>query len=140
MSLSLVALLGYAAWTLILLSVIAGLRTTLTLSGKRAANAFSPAGDDVSPFSHRLCRAHANCCENLPVFGAIIAVAVLSGQAQVTDGLALWVLGARVAQSLIHLISTSEVAVMARFGALGVQIAIEASWIVSLARSGLASL
>lgn len=132
MSFSLLALLGYAAWTLLLVGLIAGLRTALTLSGKRAANGFSPTGDDVSPFSNRLCRAHANCCENLPIFGAIIGVAVLSGSASVTDGLALWVLGARVVQSIIHLVSTSELAVMARFGAFAVQIGIQIVWVFSL--------
>ena len=135
MSPSLVALLGYAAWTLLLVIGIAVLRTGLTLSGKRAANAFSTTGDDVSPFSNRLCRAHANCYENLPIFGAIIAVAVISGNAAVTDALAYWVLGARVLQSCIHLVSTSELAVMARFGAFAAQIGVEISWIVGLARA-----
>ncbi|MGK0358455.1 MAG: putative MAPEG superfamily protein [Bradymonadia bacterium] len=132
MSFSLLALLGYAAWTLSLVGLIATLRTALTLSGKYAANGFSPTGDDVSPFANRLCRAHANCCENLPIFGAIIGVAALSGSASVTDGLALWVLGARVAQSIIHLVSTSELAVMVRFGAFAVQIGVQIGWVVSL--------
>lgn len=132
MSLSLLALLGYAAWTVFLVLLIALLRTTLTVSGKRAANAFSPTGEDVSAFSHRLARAHANCYENLPVFGALIAVAALSGNGGVTDGLAMWVLGGRVAQSVIHLASTSELAVMARFGAFALQVGIQIAWVISL--------
>ncbi len=66
MSSSASALLGYAAWTLALLGGIAVLRSALTLSGRRAANRFAVSGDDVSPFSGRLCRAHANCYESLP--------------------------------------------------------------------------
>ena len=70
------ALVAYASWTLALVFAIACLRASLTLRGKRAANAFSVTGDDVSPFSGRLCRAHANCVENLPVF-AVIVIAVI---------------------------------------------------------------
>jgi hypothetical protein len=118
---------------LVLLSMLAVLRSSLTLSGRRTANSFSPTGDDVSPFSQRLCRAHANCYENLPIFTAIIAVAHFTNQTGVTDPLALWVLGARVAQSTTHLISTSNNAVTVRFGFFLVQFAIEAWWVIQLA-------
>ena len=64
---STLALLGYAAWTLLLLGAIAALRGILVSSGKRAANSFAVTGEDVSPFSARLCRAHANCYENLQI-------------------------------------------------------------------------
>ena len=79
MSPSLLALLGYAAWTLVLLVGIGALRSGLTLSGQRAANSFRPDGSDVSEFSGRLSRAHANCYESLPAFAAIVLVAVVSG-------------------------------------------------------------
>ncbi|WP_425908245.1 hypothetical protein [Nitrobacter sp. TKz-YC02] len=41
-----------------------------------------------------------------------------------TDGLAPWFVTARVAQSIIHLISTSVVAVSARFAAFAPQMVI----------------
>jgi uncharacterized MAPEG superfamily protein len=129
---SLIALLGFAAWTLLLLISIAMLRSYYTLSGQRRANGFAVSGEDVSPFSGRLCRAHANCYESLPAFAAIIAVAALSGNSHITDPLALWALAARVAQSSIHLISTRNRAVIARFSMLMVQWVIQAYWIVQI--------
>lgn len=132
MSNSLLALVGYAAWMLVLLGILATLRSTLTLSGKREASSFRPDGTDVSPFSARLCRAHANCYENLPIFTAVIVAARLSGNAAVTEPLALWVLAARVAQSCVHLVSTSNAAVTIRFGFFLVQYAIIAWWVGQL--------
>jgi uncharacterized MAPEG superfamily protein len=129
---SLLALLGFAAWTLLLLAGIALLRCYYTLRGERRANGFAVSGEDVSPFSGRLCRAHANCYENLPAFAAIIAVATLSGNAHITDPLALWALAARVVQSSIHLISTRNRAVIARFSMLVLQWVIQAYWIVKI--------
>lgn len=77
---STLALLGFAAWTMILLAGIAMLRGALTLRCVRYANSFAAGGEDVSPFSGRLCRAHANCYENLPVFASILGVSMFSGQ------------------------------------------------------------
>jgi uncharacterized MAPEG superfamily protein len=136
MSASALSLVGYAAWTLLLGSSIVFYRTGLVLAKKRAANDFLPSGEDVSPFSNRLCRAHANCYENLPVFAALILLALVTENEAITDPLARWVLVARVAQSLVHLISTSEVAVSLRATLLLVQLGIEAYWIVQLGLLG----
>lgn len=133
MSPSLLALVGYAGWTLALLVAIAALRIRLTLSGARQANSFAPTGEDVSPFSQRLCRAHANCYEFFPIFGGAIAAAALGGATHVTDPLALWALLARVGQSGVHLASTSERAVTLRFALFAVQVAIAAWWLGRLA-------
>ena len=138
MSSSLLALLGYSAWTLVLLGAIAVLRSTLTLSGARAANSFSPTGSDVSPFSERLCRAHANCFEFFPIFGGILAVAALTGRTELTDPLAPLALVARIGQSSVHLVSTSAAAVTIRFGFFLAQFVIAAYWIVQLALGGAA--
>ncbi len=132
MSSSLLALLGYAAWTLALLGGIAMLRSYYTLVGGRYANSFKTTGEDVSAFSARLCRAHANCYENLPIFAALIAVAAFSGNAAITDPLALWLLAARIAQSTTHLISTRNRAVILRFSFLMVQWVIQLVWVVQL--------
>ena len=126
------ALVAYAAWTLALLGGIAVLRGALTLLRRRAANAFSVSGDDVSPFSGRLCRAHANCYENLPVFASLTLTAIATGHVEITDALALWAVGARVAQSITHLTSTSVRAVELRFGFFFVQFMIEILWAVRL--------
>ena len=134
MSASAIALVGYAAWTLVLLGMIGVLRGSLTLSGQRAANSFGVDGSDVSPFSNRLCRAHANCYENLPVFAALVLVALVTDNAAITNALAPWALAARVGQSITHLVSTSSLAVQARFGLFLAQILIQVWWVVSLLR------
>ncbi|MGB5548411.1 MAG: MAPEG family protein [Polyangiales bacterium] len=136
MSPSVLALVGYVAWTILLAMTIVFYRTLLVLKKERAANDFLPSGEDVSPFSNRLCRAHANCYENLPVFAALILLALVTGNAGITDPLARWVLVARVAQSMVHLISTSEMAVSLRAVFLLVQLGIEAYWVVQLGLLG----
>lgn len=127
------ALLGYAAWTLALLCGIAGLRVALTVSRRRAPNKFAPSGDDVSPFSGRLCRAHANCYENLPIFASLALLALITNHAPVTDPLAPLVLAARIAQSVTHLSSTSVRAVQVRFAFFLVQCVIQSIWVLRLA-------
>ncbi len=136
MSPSALALVGYVAWTLLLAMWIIALRTVVTLKKERRANEFKPSGEDVSPFSGRLCRAHANCYENLPIFASLVLLALVTGNAAVTDPLARWVLSARVAQSLVHLTSTSEIAVTIRVGFFLAQLAIEAYWVVQLGLLG----
>jgi uncharacterized MAPEG superfamily protein len=127
-----IALWIYAGWTFALLLGIAGLRTYLSLTRQRAPNRFAPAGDDVSPFSGRLCRAHANCYENLPIVAALIVLAVATGNRDVTDPAALVLVAARIGQSLVHLRSTSNRAVSLRFVFFAVQAGIVGYWVVAL--------
>ncbi len=136
MSPSALALIGYAAWSLLLAASIVTYRTGLVLTGKHSANGFDPSGADISEFSGRLCRTHANTYENLPIFGALILVAIATGNAAITDPLARWVLVARVAQSTVHLISTSELAVMVRATLFSAQLAIMGYWVVRLGMLG----
>jgi uncharacterized MAPEG superfamily protein len=136
MSPSALALTGYAAWTLAFAIAVISYRTGLVLMKKHSANGFDPDGNDVSPFSGRLCRAYANCCENLPVFAALILLALGTGNAAITDPLARWVLVARVAQSLTHLVSVSETAVTIRAGLYSVQLGIMGYWVVQLGLLG----
>ncbi|MDH3200265.1 MAG: MAPEG family protein [Myxococcales bacterium] len=139
MSASALALIGYVAWTLLLVITIISVRTWISLMGKRESYSFKPDGSDVSEASVRLCRVHANCVENLPIFGAIILVAIATGHSDITDSLALWVLAARVAQSVTHLISTSNLAVTVRVTFFTVQLAIEAWWVIQLAKVALSA-
>ncbi|TXH66048.1 MAG: MAPEG family protein [Lysobacteraceae bacterium] len=132
MSSSIQAVLLYAGWTLALLCGIAMLRATYSLTGRRAANAFAVGGDDVSAFSGRLCRAHANCYENLPVFAAIVLGAYAADSSAITDPLAMWVVAARIAQSIVHLWSTGIPAVALRFCCLLPQLAIQIWWLITL--------
>ena len=125
-----IALLGYIGLFLLILLVLAGLRTKVTLSGRIKANAFLTTGEDVSPFSRRLVRAHANMYEYFPVFGGVLLYAIATGQTDVTNGLAMIFLGARVAQALIHILSTSIIAVQVRFFFFLVQFFIAAYWVL----------
>ena len=130
MNLTALALTGFIAWFLILLSSIVLIHTVLTLSGKREANSFSPDGDDVSDFKLRLHRAHANTLEAMPYIGGLLLLALATNNTQVTDHLALPLLYARILQSTVHLISTSNLAVMARFTFLSIQLAICFYWVI----------
>ncbi len=126
------ALLGYAAWYLLLTLTLTTVRSTLVLSGRRAANTFAVDGSDLGGFARRLTRARDNCYETLPIFAAIALGASLAGRLAVTDPLALYVLYARIGQSATHLVSTSVPAVFLRFGFFLVQMAIYAWWSIQL--------
>ena len=119
---------GLISWTLLLLIGIATMRTIATMTLGRTANSFDPNGDNLSPFSGRLCRAHANCYEFLPFALAALLYAVASDQTIVTNGLALILLGTRVGQSLVHIVSKSNFAVMLRFALFLPQVFIVLYW------------
>lgn len=121
---TLMALLGFAMWTLLLSVAIAMTRTILVMRGVKPANEFSPTGEDIGGFSRRLARAHANCYENLPIVGAVLLVAILAGNSAMADRYAMWILYARIFQSAVHMASTSIPAVYLRFMFYGVQIAL----------------
>ncbi len=125
------ALLGYIGLFLVLLLILAGLRTLLTLNGTKKANDFAPTGEDAGAFSRRLVRAHANMYEFFPVFGGVLLYALATGQTEATNGLAMIFLGARVLQTLVHLLSTSIIAVQARFFFFLVQFFIAAYWLLN---------
>lgn len=129
---TLTALAGFVAWSLFLLVLMEVLRSRLVLAGTVPANEFRPDNSNLSPFMQRLARAHANCVEGLPIFGGLMLVAVLAGKATITDPLAYVFLGARIAQSLIHLSSLSVAAVTLRFTAFAVQMAIAVYWTIRL--------
>lgn len=129
---SLVALCLFAGWTIVLVTAVAGYRVIVAQSTGKAVNSFSPAGTDLDAFGLRLTRAHLNCLELLPVVAAVILSAAVAGRADVTDGLAMPLLYARLAQSCVHLVSTSTPAVLVRATLLVVQLAIVAIWIRGL--------
>jgi len=125
---SAIALTAFIAWTLLLLTLMEVIRSQLVLRGKVPANGFTPDNANLSPFMQRLARAHANCLENLPIFGGLLLIAIVTGRTSITDPLAYLFLGARVFQSLVHLISVSSLAVTIRFTAFALQTAIGLYW------------
>lgn len=131
-SITALALTGFIAWSLLLLVLMEALRTRLVMQKAVAANEFRADNSNLSPFMQRLTRAHANCLEGIPVFGGLLLIALATGRASVTDGLAPWFLVARLFQSCIHLSSLSVPAVNARFIAFLVQIGIGVYWVWAL--------
>ena len=132
MSPTLIALTGFILWTLLLLVTMGLARTRLVMARQVPPNGFKPDNAGLSPFLQRLARAHMNCVEGLPIFGGLMLVAVASGQAAITDPLAYVFLAARIAQSSIHLASTSNRAVTWRFVAFLVQVLIGLWWAARL--------
>ncbi len=132
MSPTLLALLGFICWALFLLVLMEIMRSRLVVTGAVPANGFNPENSNLSPFMQRLARAHANCLEGLPTFGGVMLVAVVAGKSGLTDPLAYVLLGARIVQFTIHLVSASSAAVTARFLAFALQMAIAVYWAVKL--------
>lgn len=118
MSIPLWVLLAFACWTLLVLMIGVGIRRwTLILTGRAQLTDFPADTAHGSTAYRRAVRAHANCVENLPVYGAIATVAFA---AQVTnpmmDTLATAFMGARICQTLIHMaIAETNTTVLIRF-------------------------
>ena len=125
MTIPVAALLAFAMWTVTLLALTIGVvRWSMIFNGKAELKDFP--GDEAhgSPFYRRATRAHANCIENLPVFGAIVLAAETSGMTSPTlDGLAMAVVFARAGQTIAHLSSGANAAIGVRFTFLTVQLA-----------------
>lgn len=105
MTIPLWVLLGFAVWTvLVLLSGVAVHRWRLIVS-KRADFADFPGGTvEGTDFYARATRAHANCLESLPIFGALALMAAIAGiDTPRLDQLAVAILIARVCQSTLHM-------------------------------------
>jgi len=126
-------LLGFAAWTLLLIAGVFLYRGMRFLTGtpiNHWPRSNKPADD--APFVKRLEDAHANCLENLPVFAVIVLVAAALGRLADIQALAPWVLYARIGQSLAHLSGTGPVNVFVRASFWSVQLALFGWMLVKL--------
>ena len=132
---SLIALTLFVAWALVLMALMEVIRSKLVLQKTVLANEFRPDNANLSPFMQRLARAHANCIENIPVLGGLLLIAIVSGREHVTDPLAYVLVAARFLQTLIHLASSSSLAVTLRFVAFIVQVMIGLYWSFKLLAS-----
>ncbi len=130
MSHSVYALLGLASWHIVVLLLLAGSRVYISISSGKEANTFAPDGSDVSGLAQRLVRVHANCYENIPLFLVLLLFAIATEQTAITDDGALILLGARIAQSVVHLVSTSLAAVSLRFVFFVVQVLTVVCWLI----------
>jgi uncharacterized MAPEG superfamily protein len=119
-------LLGFATWTVLLLAATVGVyRWSRIFTRRGSIRDFR--GDHVEgeDWYKRAMRAHANCIENLPVFGAIVFALYVGGVSSATTNfLAGVVLAARIAQSLVHVAFVqTNTAVSIRFSFFSLQLA-----------------
>lgn len=124
--------LGFCTWTFLLLLTIGAYRIGLTLQGQSKANSFKPSSEFGHTFGHRIGRAHANCCENLPLVLGVVLYAFMTNNLAIINSLALLFLGLRVAQSITHIISVRVIAVLIRFTLFAGQCAIFIYWLYCL--------
>jgi uncharacterized MAPEG superfamily protein len=118
-------LLGFAAWTLAVLFASVGVyRWSRILTGRASIREWRADVPQGSDWYQRAMRAHANCVENLPVYGAVVLAAFATGvSGSDLDRLALAFLAARMAQSLVHIgTPQTEPIAAVRFGLFFAQV------------------
>jgi uncharacterized MAPEG superfamily protein len=125
MSIPVWVLLGFAAWTLLtLLGSVGVYRWSRILTGRAALVDFPADSPHGSDWYRRALRAHANCVENLPVYGAIVVTIVATGvRSGMLDALAIILLAARVCQTVTHIVCrATNAAIAVRFGFFLIQV------------------
>ena len=125
MTIPLWVLLGFALWTLAILMVGIGIsRWSLILTGAAQLTDFPGDRPHGGAAYRRAVRAHANCVENLPVFGAIVLVLyAVHLDSRLIDTLAVALLVARVCQSTVHMaFAETNTTVLVRFSFFSVQL------------------
>lgn len=97
-------LLGFAAWTLLLLlATVGAYRLSRVFRGRAGMSEFPADHVDGQDWYVRSMRAHANCVENLPVFAVLVFALGAFGVADpLADFLCVVILAARIPQSLVH--------------------------------------
>ncbi|MGD8709407.1 MAG: MAPEG family protein [Ectothiorhodospiraceae bacterium] len=137
------SLFGFAVWTLVLLVATVGVyRWSRIFTGRAGIGDFREYRIEGADWYKRAMRAHANCVENLPVFGAIVLALHVSGvRGGFVAAVCVAVLCARVVQSLIHVSFTqTNTVVTLRFTFFFIQvIGFFALALVIVSRAGLAS-
>lgn len=125
MTIPVLMLLGFATWTILLLASTIGVyRWILIFAGRMPVNGFRAEQPEGADWYKRSMRAHANCIESLPVFGAIVLALGASGTGgTLVDVASVAVLAARVAQSLVHVcVRQTSPVVAVRFSFLMIQL------------------
>lgn len=98
-------LLAFAAWTLlVLIGSVGAYRWSHILTRRIAIGELQFYNLEGHPdWYKRGMRAHGNCVENLPVYGAVVLAIIVTGaSAPILDSLAIVFMVARIAQSLVH--------------------------------------
>jgi len=125
MTIPVLMLLAFAGWTLLTLIGSVGVyRWGLILTGRASIAEWRADEPQGSDWYRRAMRAHLNCVENLPVYTAIVIVLMATGlRSQAIDMLAIVMLTARIAQTVVHIaFRPTEPAASARFAFFLVQV------------------
>src|SRR5215203_4203988 len=106
MSVPVLVLLGFAAWTLLtLFGTIGVYRWSRILTGRASIAEWRADQPQGSDWYKRAMRAHMNCVENLPIYTALVVALMATGlHSSTIDHLAIAILAARVAQTLAHIL------------------------------------
>ena len=123
-------ILWLVVWWAVLLFQLAAIR--MLASKSTGSMVFDPDGGDLEGYGRRLTRALANCQENIPLFIGVLLFAMITGNTAITNGTACWLLYARIAQSIVHLLSTSTPMIMVRFSFFLVQVGLIVWWVVRM--------
>jgi uncharacterized MAPEG superfamily protein len=134
------SLLGFAAWTLLLLVATVGVYRWGNILFAKAALASFRHDAPEGGWYQRGTRAHANCIENLPVFGAIVyLISVIGLEGPLVDALCIATLAARIVQSCVHISHVQTNAFVAvRFSFYSVQLVSFLVLIVMAVKQGIA--
>ncbi|MHA1544430.1 MAG: MAPEG family protein [Alphaproteobacteria bacterium] len=124
MTTPILVLILFAAWTILMVLLVGFYRWKCVFTGTVPKGGFP---SDIPPedgWYRRALQAHKNCVENLAVYAAIVLVISFVGlTSPVLDNLAIAIIVARVAQSLIHVfINQTRPLIMVRFTFFLVQI------------------
>ena len=105
MNVPVLVLLGFAAWTLLILFGSIGVyRWSRILTGRASMAEWRADLPQGSDWYQRTMRAHMNCVENLPVYAAIVGALVATGlRSPVVDRLSVTMLAARIGQTMVHI-------------------------------------
>jgi uncharacterized MAPEG superfamily protein len=118
-----IALVFYALWAIALVLMIAADRLLLIFRGQVKNNEFLSGVPHGNDGYWRINRAQLNTVENLPIFAVIVLAAWIAGaESPLFNLLAMVVLVFRIIQSIIHIVSGSQIATWFRTGTFAVQI------------------
>jgi uncharacterized MAPEG superfamily protein len=132
----LLSLLGFAAWTMVLVLAILSWRGLMMMTGGKKLDSFPGGIEHGSPAYWRLNRAHVNAVENLALFTVLVLAGLhLHVAGPLFQKAPLVVLGARVGQSLAHASSGSPRVIAVRFTFFAIQYVCFALMLVAIARA-----
>lgn len=121
-----IPLLGFCLWTLLLAAIMVTGRSLLVLTGRARADDFPAYEYNPDHFFDRVARAYLNALETLPILVALIMAAWYTRQLDLAISPALWVLIARVGQSVVHMIGVNHWLVLIRFTLFLIQLVLMA--------------